>query len=703
MIANHKGEVPFVVLLLPFLLGITLGISLITAAYLPVLWGVFGGSGIVFIFLNLTYQRFAVYKLRWLGGLLMSFILLSAGCISAINYNELTNEHHFSRSPAQYLTVRINNEPQLKNGLIRFTASVQHNINYKKATGTNGTLLITIKDSAAINLQYGDEVLIPAKYNAIDPPFNPAEFNYKKYLANQNIYYQAFLYPGMYRVIKHDAGNPLIAFSLKLRQQMVVKFRRQMHDPGAIAVASTLILGYKADLSNDILQAYSKTGTIHVLSVSGAHVAIIYLLLQWALGFLNNYRYGRHIKAGIIVALIWYYALLSGFSPAVCRAAVMISMVIIGKTYARYINMLNILAISAFILLLYDPLFISDVGFQLSYLAVAGLIVLQPMVYQWVEFKNKWADKLWAICSVSIAAQVITFPLSALYFHQFPVYFLLSNLLIIIPTTIIVYSGIAYLMFSWVPILSNVLAYLLETTILFMNKALAIIEHAPFAGISKIWLTTPEYLLLYIIMISLFYFLYDKKSWLIKLAMVGLLLLCISISIKKYRAQTTSSIAFLNLRKNTGIVLKSGNSAVVLTNLADTDRNYSYSVQPYLDSTQVNDATIISLNQNISLPYLKKQGPIVQFYDKRIIIFDKRLQNQLLPQKLKTNYLYITANPHLSLFEINRSYEYQVLVIDGSNSSQTIRKFEDDAKRLHVNYKILKRNISLITLSNYQH
>jgi competence protein ComEC len=703
MIANHKGEVPFVVLLLPFLLGIGLGISFIDAVYLPVLWGIFIGLALAFIFLNLTYQRFTIYKMRWLGGLLMTFVLLAAGCISAVNYNELTNEHHFSKSAAQYFVVKITNEPQLKNGLLRFTASVQQNINYKKTTVTNGTLLITIKDSASIALQYGDELLMPAKYNAIDPPFNPGEFNYKKYLAHQNIYYQAFLYPGMYRVIKHDTGNPLIAFSLRLRQQMMVKFRRQMHDQQAIAVASTLILGYKADLSNDILQAYSKTGTIHVLSVSGAHVAIIYLLLQWALGFLNAYRYGRHIKAGIIILLVWYYSMLSGFSPAVCRAAVMISMIIIGKTYARYINMLNILAISAFILLLYDPLFIVDVGFQLSYLAVAGLVVLQPMVYKWTEFKNKWADKLWAACSISIAAQVITFPLSALYFHRFPVYFLFSNLLIIIPTTIIMYSGIAYLMFSWIPVLSAALAYVLEQTILFMNKALALIEHAPFAGISKIWLTTPEYLLLYIIIISLFYFLYEKKSWLIKLVIVCLLLVCTSISIKKYRAETANSVAFLNLRKNTGIVFKNGNNAVILTNLADTNRNFNYSVQPYLDSTQVNNIQIIKADENISLPYLKKQGALIQFYDKRIIIFDKQLQNQPLQQKLKTDFLYITGNPHSSLVTINKYFDYQMLIIDGSNSNQTIVKFESEAKRLHLKYQILKRNISLITVSNYQH
>ncbi|WP_184542383.1 ComEC/Rec2 family competence protein [Mucilaginibacter sp. FT3.2] len=703
MIANHKGEVPFLLLMLPFLLGISLGIGFIDAMYLPVLWGIFGGFGIAFILLNMVYQRFAIYKQRWLGGLLISFILLAAGCISAVDCNELNDARHFANSPAQYLTVKITNEPQLKNGLLRFTAFAEQSINNKHATAVNGTLLVTIKDSAAISLQYGDVLFIPAKYNTIDPPFNPGEFNYKKYLSHQNIYYQAFLYPGMYRVVKHDAGNWLIAFSLRLRQQMIAKFKLHMHNAGAIAVASTLILGYKADLSNDILQAYLKTGTIHVLSVSGAHVAIIYILLQWAFGFLDRYRYGRHLKAVMIILLIWYYAMLSGFSPAVCRAAVMISMVIIGKTYTRYINMLNILAISAFLLLLYNPLLVMDVGFQLSYLAVAGLVVLQPVVYKWVEFKNKWADKLGAACSASIAAQVITFPLSALYFHQFPVYFLLSNLLIIVPTAIIMYSGIAYLLLSWVPVLSAALAYVLEKTILLMNSALAFIEHAPFASVNKIWLSIPEYLLLYIIIVSLFYFFYDKKLWLLKLGMVCIVLFAASISIKKYRAQTNNSIAFLNLRKNTGIIFKSGNSALVFTNLTDTDRNYSYSIQPYLDSAQVSDIHIIGPNQNTSLPYVKKRGPLIQFYDKRIVIFDKQLQNQSFAQKLKTNYIYITDNPHTSLQQIGNDFDYQTLIIDGSNSSQTISKLEDEAKALHINYKILKRNNSLITVSNYRH
>ncbi|NHA07057.1 ComEC family competence protein [Mucilaginibacter sp. HC2] len=697
---THKGEIPVVILLIPFLLGLAIGMQLMSAAYLPVLAIAFVCLALVFVVLNLNYQRLVIYKARWIGGLLMGAILFSAGWISVISYNELNNRHHFSKTQAQYLAVSINNEPQFKNGLVRFTATIRQSINNRQTADANGTLLLTLKDSDAIALQYGDELLIPASYTPVDPPFNPAEFNYKKYLVHQNIYYQLFLFPGQYKLLKHDTGNPFIAYALKLRQQMVVLFRQKLHDPNAIAVASTLILGYKADLSNDVLQAYSKTGTIHVLSVSGAHVAIIYLLMQWMLSFLNRYKYGRLLKMAIMILLISYYAMLTGFSPAVCRAAVMISMVIIGNTFVRHINMLNILAISALLLLLYNPFFITDVGFQLSYLSVVGLIVLQPVVYGWFQFKNKWADKLWALCSVSIAAQVITFPLSAYYFHQFPVYFLLSNLLIIIPTMVIMYSGIAYLLLAWVPWLSNALAWILEKSILLMNKALSIIEHTPFASINKIWFTTTEYLLTYALIISLFYFLYDKKTWVLKFGIGCLFLLCVSISVKRYRADTSSSVAFLNLRKNTGIVFKNGDKAVVLTNLADTDKNYKYSIQPYLDSCKISHAELYTLNRGISKNFIRKQGGFIQFNHQKILVFDKQMPNLQLSEKLKTDYLYITGNPYINLDLINKNYDYQTLVVDGSNSTRLIEQLEQQAKKKRINYSILKRNISLIAVSN---
>ena len=700
MIANHKGEIPVVVLLLPFLLGIGLGIDLFAGANTTWLMIAFIALCVVFIILNLTYTKFKLYKTRWIGGSLITVILFLLGWLSVTQYKELNNKDHFSKVKSQYLVVKINSEPNLKNGLLRFTADVEESVINKKKSTVSGTLLIAIKDSAAKTLYYGDKLLIPAKYKPIEPPFNPAEFNYKNYLANQNIFYQAFLYPKQYGLVKANTGNSIIAYSLRLRQQLVEKLKRNMRDTNAIAVASTLILGYKADLSNDVLQAYSKTGTVHVLSVSGAHVAIIYILLALVLGFLDRFKYGKLLKAFIIITLIWYYSLLSGFSPAVCRAAVMISMVIIGKTYNRYINTLNILAISAFILLLYDPFFITDVGFQLSYLAVCGLIVFQPIVYKWFTVKNKWLDKLWALCSVSIAAQVITFPLSAFYFHQFPVYFLISNLFIGIPTAIIMYSGIAFLMLPQIPFASAAVAFVLEKTILIMNKGLAMIEYTPYASIGKIWLTTPEYLLLYIIIISLFYFLYDKKVWLVKLAGVCILLLSISFSIKSIHQNNTNSVAWLNLKKHQGIIFKNGNEAIVLSDIKTTDKTWQYAIQPYLDSCKISRMHLFSLNVSIKTPWLVKRNNLIQFMNKRLFVYNGELKDSTISRKVKTDYIYITGNPRKGLTTINNNFDYQTLIMDGSNSDKMIDNVAHQGKNGDMNYKILKRNKSFIILSN---
>ena len=604
MIADHKGEIPFVVLLLPFLAGITLGLYANILYFFPLLETVLAVFAVAFVILNITYRYFAIYRFRWIGGTLIHLILFLSGWIITINYNELSHDDHFSKTSANYLVIKINSEPKANNGISRFTANAEARITNGKQTPVSGNLLVAIKDSSAKNLNYGDELLIPANYHPISGPPNPAEFNYKRYMANQNIHFQAFLYPNQFKLLRRDAGNPVIARSLELRQYLVDKLKTNMHSPEAIAVASTLILGYKADLSSDVLQAYSKTGTIHVLSVSGAHVAIIYASLELLLGFLTRFRYGKTIKALVIISLISYYSLLTGFSPAVCRAAVMISMVIIGKTYSRNINTLNILAVSAFFLLLYDPLFIADVGFQLSYLAVAGLIILHPVIYNWFDFKNKWVDKLWFLCSASIAAQLITFPLSAFYFHQFPVYFLISNLFIIIPSAVIMYSGLAYLILPSIPVVSQLLAWVLEKSILLMDKSLAYIEYAPFAGINKIWLRGYECWLLYLLMILVFYYLYNRKTILLKIALLTLLLFSASISFKRWQNSTSGSMITLNLKKHQGVIVRKGNKAIVLTDVSDTGKVYKYSIQPYLDSCQVVDIKLYKLNTITRQSYL---------------------------------------------------------------------------------------------------
>jgi len=654
----------------------------------------------VFIVLNIFYKKFNIYKIRWVGGVLITLILFLFGWISVAGYSELNRDGHFSKTKSQYLVVKINNEPVLKNGMLRFTATVEEGINKKIKSPTSGTLLITLKDSTARSLYYGDELLIPAKYAAVEPPYNPAEFNYKQYLANKNIYYQQFLFQGQYRVLAHDAGNPVIAYSLRLRQHLVEKLKTNMHDPAAIAVASTIILGYRADLSSDVLQAYQNTGTVYVLTVSGAQVAVIYFMLSFSLGFLNRYKYGRLIRTIIIITFIWYYALLTGLSPAVCRAVVVVSMVVVGRTFNRYINSLNILAISAFALLLYDPYYITEVGFQLAYLAVAGLIIFRPVVYKWLKFKNKFADRIWSVCSVSIAAQVVTFPLSAYYFHQFPVYFLVSNLLAVVPVTIIMYTGVIYLLLPQIPVVSSSLGYILEHTILLMNKMLTAIERLPFVSINKIWITGIECLLLYAIIIALFYFLYDRKAWLLKTCLVCLLLLSIFISLKKINAQQTDSIAFLSLRKHVGIVMKNGDKAVVISDLPDTDKNYKYSIQPYIDSSGVNDVRVYNLKQDMRSAFAAKRYNLIQFGDKMILICKGQGNDAMLDDALNPGYVYVTGNARGFVNAINKKHPQQMLVIDGSNSDRSINLLQKRADSCKIKYCLLKRNKSLLVVSN---
>jgi competence protein ComEC len=700
LIANHKGEIPFVVLLLPFLLGIWLGLSFSSISY--AYWAIIPliTFSLIFVALNFGYAKLGIYKSRWIGGVLINFILFFAGWFCVIENNELNQPTHFSKRPSQHLIARINSEPTLKNGLVRFSAVVEAQQNQKQTVYSTGTLLVAIRDSAAIQLKYGDELLIPAKYNNVDPPFNPAEFNYKGYLANQNIYQQVYLFPKQYALIGRNKGNPVIAYALNLRQHLVEKLKTNIHDTSAVNVASTLILGYKADLSNELLQAYSKTGTIHILSVSGGHVAIIYLLLNILFGFMERYKRGKVIKAVLIVSLIWYYALLTGFSPAVCRAAAMISLIIMGKTYSKYINTLNILAVSAFFLLLYNPLYIVDVGFQLSYLSVAGMVILQPLIYEWFKFKNRWADKLWAACSVSIAAQVITFPLSAFYFHQFPVYFLVSNLFIIIPAEVILFVGVFYLLLPQMAFMSPVLGWVLEKSIILMNKTLMWIEQAPFSSVGKIWFTTAEYVLVYVAIICAAYFLFSRKVRLMQISLVLVLVVCISSSFKKFNAINADSICFLNMRKHSGIVFKHGDKAIILSDLPPTDKNYQYSIQPYLDSAKVTDTLVYPLTKNINSSFLIKRNNIAGFDHIKILIYNKLLENISLSHKLKIDYLLLTGNPHTSITSLANNYQFNTLIIDSNNGDHLVADLEKQAIAAHLKYYCLKRNYSLIIQSN---
>ncbi len=342
---------------------------------------------ILLFIINILYRSFKVYHHKIFIGVLINLSFLSLGMLWYVNANQAANSNNFSHYQSDFLSISIADEPQQQGSVLRFKAKVLHTYTAHTKRKTTGTLLVALPSSPLhpVTLHYGEVYFIPASYVAIEPPSNPAEFDFRSWLAMQHIHYQTFLRPEELIPSGEHKGLTLISFALTLRKQQVNLYRKLIKDDNAFAVASTLILGYRADLNAETLSAYSKTGTIHALSVSGMHVGIIYLVLNRMLKWMDRKQLLKWLKVIIILTLIWFYALLTGYSPAVLRSAIMLSAFILAKSGRKNADSYHIISFSAFCLLLYEPFLLWDVGFQLSYLAVLGLIYLQPKLKQLIR------------------------------------------------------------------------------------------------------------------------------------------------------------------------------------------------------------------------------------------------------------------------------------------------------------------------------
>jgi len=488
-----KAEYIFARILFPLILGIIVFYFFPTENTKSILAIISITVFVTIFFINLTYRKFNAYKSKGFIGILFFVFFFTFGGLLCLLNSEKLRPDYFANKEFQYLKVWVNDEPEQTNDILRFKSKVISGYKGSKQIKQSGQLLLALKVDSInpIQLKYGDELIISAKHLEVEPPYNPAEFDFKRWLASQNIYEQTFINQNQILKTNHSVGNQIIRFALKLRAAQVNKYRKLIKNDEAFAVASTLILGYRADLSKETLAAYSKTGTIHALSVSGSHVAIIFFMLDFLLVFLNKKRFLRVLKFIIICSLIWTYALITGLSPSVLRSAIMITIFIFAKTFAKNRNGYNTLGFAAFCQLIYNPFLLWDVGFQLSYTSVFGLIYLQPKIYKWVYVKNKWLNKIWELIALSLAAQLVTFPLCIYYFHQFPVYFLLGNLFISIPLILIMVLGIVVLI-PFVDKISPVFEWIIVST----NQVLKWIADLPFSTVSSVWINLPELILL---------------------------------------------------------------------------------------------------------------------------------------------------------------------------------------------------------------
>ncbi|NQY68024.1 MAG: ComEC/Rec2 family competence protein, partial [Flavobacteriales bacterium] len=253
------------------------------------------------------------------------------------------------------------------------------------------------------------------------------------------------------------------------------------------------------------------------------HVGIIYLiltkLLQFMLGRTNRY----YVYGIILLVTLWFYAAITGFSASICRATTMFSLVIIGDNLNRQVNIYNSILASAFILLLTDPFWIFDVGFQLSYIAVLGIVTFQPSIEKWLSFKNTVLKYMWSISAVSIAAQISTFPLSVFYFHQFPIYFLLSNLIVIPIVGVVLILCLFFLSTYYIPLIGITISNVLLVLVKGLNQYVAWVNVIPGATIENISITINQCILMYAMLICFYIYFVTRRSDCLIIGLVTLL------------------------------------------------------------------------------------------------------------------------------------------------------------------------------------
>lgn len=486
---------------------------------------------------------------------------------------------------------------------------------------THGEVLLYFPLEIGEKPIYGDVFLIRGMPREVEAPKNPYEFDYKAYLYRKGIYAHHFLRENDFE--KTGATNPgvIYGFANGARMRGNAIFREFLKYPETYSIADAMVLGLRDELDRDLRGAYAAAGAVHILAVSGMHVGIVFLLLQLIFGQRRNSK-NKRTKAWfalLVIVCLFSYALLAGLSASVVRATVMFSFIQLAPLFNREQNIFNTLALSAICLLCWNPYWLLDVGFQLSYLAVFGIVLVYPHANRLIFPQNLILRWLWQISAVSFSAQLFTFPLSIYYFHQFPNYFLLTNPLVTIAAIAIMPLGLFLLVLHSVSYINNVLALFLESAIYTLNKIVFFINDLPNSVSRNISISALEALLLYGVIICLAVFLLRKNFKSFSLATVIIIALCGWNILEDARQSNHREMTLHFIPKKSGITLLNGKQAVFVSDksIKHDPRLYDFHLKNYYDSKGIANyevfnpdslAAVINIDfENFALTWVREQ------------------------------------------------------------------------------------------------
>ncbi len=516
------------------------------------------------------------------------------------------------------------------------------------------------KDSTNSKLPVDHQIVIVSKLQALKPPLSPFQFNYKAYLENKNIYAQINSDYSSLTILK--TTNPsVLGFANTVRQSIIAKLENYSFKPDELAVIKALLLGYRQDISKNLYEDYANAGAIHILAISGLHIGIILIMLNFLLGFLKRYKYGLYVKTGIILILLWSFALIAGLSPSVLRATTMFTALAIGMNLKRPYNSMNTLAISAFVLLLINPFLLFEVGFQLSYLAVIGIVTVFPMLKPLVRRKYKIPNKIWELLAVSFSAQIGILPLSLFYFHQFPGLFFISNVLIIPFLGLILGFGFFIILLALLNTPQNILFDIYGYVIHVMNSLFKWVAHQEaflFKDIPMNWfLAIGMYL---IILCAINYFKSKSYKRLIGI-LLSVLIFQALLVYNKWQVTTHDEMVIFHKSRYSLIGFKHGNHLNVSHNLDSTSLHKNNSILSYQVGNFIKQTEFDTLRN------------IYQFKNEKLLIVDSL---GVYPSNMKPDYILLRNSPKINLNRLIDSLIPTTIIADGSNYKSYIYRWK---------------------------
>ena len=615
------SQVPFVKIVFPFILGIIWAIQFSEFSAFS-LWFLLVSllSLTILTFLKSLKHFHNLQNLIFLSTILFLGAWLTSKSLPKIQKSQLNTN-------ACLLYASVSEIPQIKSKTVKLKVRIYGIYSDSKYWKSADEIILVYLSKKIKAPSIGDYFLIKCSLNKIPEPENPFQFNYKEFLKWQGIHFQTFVNDNSHVLFTgKNRANLIQTISSKGTTYLNQIIRSNIKDTIAAGVTESLLFGFKDDISKDLVNSYAHTGTLHVLAVSGMHVAIVFLMFAQMLWFLDRLKHGKWFKAIIVMAAIWGYCILTGLAPSILRAGFMISLILVGKAINRRAQVFNLMAVSAFVILVINPFWIINVGFQLSFAAVAGIVYLQSYVLPLYTPPNRVLKEIWNILAISICAQITTFPISLYYFNQFPNYFLISNLLVIPLSTLVIYSGVCMVLFSKVPFLLNISSWITEKVVLLTNFIVSKIEALPYSYTDGIKLCSIQLALLYFCILAVIFWLIKQQKIGFFLCLFALTAICGITFYDRVTLQRRNSIVFFNIPAQNAILLSDGRRSALIV-----DSSFSNQQLFYMRGWLINNR-LWPINKVVSIEEIHKGTASflpLEVYSKKDILFFKSIKLRL--------------------------------------------------------------------------